>query len=329
MDESKKCVACEVVKPLTQFYRCAKSADLHGTWCKPCWNNRKEMLAVIAARLHLCSVCNKKKPRSAFRWNSKTGIRLECKECEKTVLRCSVCRQLKRHELFPPSKEMRTGRHSTCNECHVAAQMRRYHTDENVRARRKIASRSERAKAWRRQYALRHDVKSRDRPKHASHTNWLYHNDIFYRLKVKARSAINHALKTGKITKPAACQSGGKYGVACGGRLEAHHHRGYWPRAAWTDVEWLCVSCHKAADMQEDKRFRIVVRDDSNPIYAGIAKRVDKACELLGIDEESLFGATLECAGEDECDTFLKVMRWLDINGYAVSKPVIQEMTRS
>lgn len=325
MADTKKCVACESVKSLDCFYKNSHAPDGLYTWCKTCWSNRKEMLKVVAERLSRCTICNQEKPRCEFRWNPKFGLRTECRECEKTQVRCSSCSQVKLISQFPPSKKMSNGRHSTCLSCNAARQLEKYHTDDSTRARHKAASRSERAKAWRRQYYSRPDVKAKNKSKHTANTNWLYHNDPIHRLKVKARSAVQHALKSGKLIVPDSCQSGGQYGVECSGRLEAHHHRGYWPRAAWTDVIWLCTTCHKAADMQDDKRFRIVVRDESNPIYTGIAKRVDTACELLGIDEESLFGATLECAGEDECDTFLKVMRWLDINGYTVSKSVTQE----
>lgn len=150
----------------------------------------------------------------------------------------------------------------------------------------------------------------------------MYHNDVIFRLKVKARSLVSHALKTGKIVKPDSCQSNGRYGVACSkGRLEAHHIHGYWPRAAWLDVEWLCTDCHKAADEQQRALgFSIVFRDPESPIYAAIATRVDGAREMLGLTEEELFNATIDCAGEDECDTFLKVIEWLRGNGFKIKK---------
>lgn len=320
MTQMKKCVACEEEKSLSRFYKNAKAADGHGTWCKECWSKRKEMLAVIAARKHKCAACDELKSRSEFRWNPKFGLRTECKECEKSVIRCGSCKELKTLDQFPASKKMSNGLYGICMACWSQKVNEKYHADPNRLEKKRKLSRSKRAVAWRRQYYSRPDIKERDRTKHSANTNWMYHNDVLYRLKVKARSAVDHALKTGKIVKPESCQSNGRYGVVCEGRLEAHHHHGYWPRAAWIDVEWLCVACHKSADEKLDKSFSIVFRDPGNPVYAAIAKRVDSACEMLGISEDALFSATLACAGEDECDTFLKVVNWLKSNGYKIKK---------
>lgn len=276
----------------------------------------------LFSRRQICAICGTEKSGTDFRWNPKTGLRTDCIECEKTVLRCSHCNQVKPHEDFPPARKYKTGRHSICRKCFASRNLDRYHNDPNYRAAHDKRQKSKRAIAWRRQYYSRPDIKERNRSRHAKHTNWLYHNDIIYRLKVKARAAVDHAIKTGKLIKPDCCQSHGKYGVSvCAGRIEAHHWHGYWPRAAWTDVEWLCTACHKAADEQTSEEFGIVFRDPENPIYAAIAKRVDLICDILGIDEEHLFAATLECAGEDECDTFLKAIDWLRINGYGITKP--------
>lgn len=63
--------------------------------------------------------------------------------------------------------------------------------------------------------------------------------------KVKAaKNAVVNSLKSGKIKKPDKCQK-------CGatGDLEAHHHKGY-DKEHQLDVQWLCIPCHKAADVK-------------------------------------------------------------------------------
>lgn len=57
--------------------------------------------------------------------------------------------------------------------------------------------------------------------------------------KRRAHGSVWKALRSGRLVRPAACQS-------CGlvGRVQAHHHD-YSKRLA---VEWLCPTCHKSAD---------------------------------------------------------------------------------
>src|SRR6185312_11888446 len=93
------------------------------------------------------------------------------------------------------------------------------------------------------------------------------------------------------------------------GRIEAHHHHGYYPRAAWTDVEWLCPACHGAADaLQRQNCFSLVQRDTGNEVMEAFRKKADAALAALSLaDDESLYKATVECKGEDECHVFLNV----------------------
>ncbi len=72
---------------------------------------------------HKCSVCGLEKSKSEFRWNTRSGVRGECKECEKTVLRCAKCNEVKPHDDFPPCKKTSTGRHGWCLECHRKKQL--------------------------------------------------------------------------------------------------------------------------------------------------------------------------------------------------------------
>lgn len=62
------------------------------------------------------------------------------------------------------------------------------------------------------------------------------------REKRMARSAVNNAVRYGKISKPCSCQING-----CRDTPEAHHHMGY-GKAHRLDVRWLCRKHHKAAE---------------------------------------------------------------------------------
>lgn len=60
--------------------------------------------------------------------------------------------------------------------------------------------------------------------------------DIKKSLRIKAINAVAWAVKTGKLTRPNACNS-------CSGtdkRIDAHHHNYFLP----LDIEWLCTTCH-------------------------------------------------------------------------------------
>jgi hypothetical protein len=61
--------------------------------------------------------------------------------------------------------------------------------------------------------------------------------------KIRARAAINHAIETGQIQRPASCENcGAKHVVGADGRtlIQAHHEDYSKPLA----VRWLCVVCH-------------------------------------------------------------------------------------
>lgn len=60
------------------------------------------------------------------------------------------------------------------------------------------------------------------------------------RQKVNARMALNSAVYLGKLKKPKQCQRCGLEEI----RVEGHHT----DYSKALTVEWLCTSCHAAAD---------------------------------------------------------------------------------
>lgn len=57
---------------------------------------------------------------------------------------------------------------------------------------------------------------------------------------IKARTAVNNAVRDGRLIRPEVCSSCDKKR-----RIQAHHHKGYEDKHA-LDVEWLCQKCHRA-----------------------------------------------------------------------------------
>jgi hypothetical protein len=73
--------------------------------------------------------------------------------------------------------------------------------------------------------------------------------------KEAARKALRHAVRTGSITKPCACQSCGK-SVA---PHELHGHHNDYARAL--DVDWLCAQCHRATHAGQPHLHRKMIVD--------------------------------------------------------------------
>jgi hypothetical protein len=147
---------------------------------------------------------------------------------------------------------MAIGRHSICKECHKKRINAKYHTDSAYRKRRREYQQSERGKAAHKKNREKPENKTKYREYHRKFTNDQYHSDPVVRNKVKARGAVSFGVQYGFLTRPATCQHPGKYAPQCGGKIEAHHWKGY-DRENWLNVEWLCETCHTAADMKTEE----------------------------------------------------------------------------
>lgn len=67
---------------------------------------------------------------------------------------------------------------------------------------------------------------------------WRAANPEKDHLHHKAHHAVETALRTGRLIRPNICELCGS-----GGKIEAHHHKGYEEKYRLT-VVWLCVMCH-------------------------------------------------------------------------------------
>lgn len=132
------------------------------------------------------------------------------------------------------------GRYPRCKEC-VKQEQRDYR-----------AANRERLRAWHREHSKKPEAqpareratkKYRKSPKYKAVRK---RRDARVRErnpeKVLARAAVGHALRTGRLVRPDHCAS---CGAAC--KPEAHHHHGY-EKEHRLDVEWLCKTCHVAAE---------------------------------------------------------------------------------
>lgn len=123
---------------------------------------------------------------------------------------CTRCGVVKPLEDFSPGLG-RHGRSSWCKACHGE------YDRENVEARRER----------KRRYRERHPDKMKEQRRDYERQN---------RDKVNARARFNHAVRTGKITRPDTCERCGTEGYVHG------HHADY---SKEYEVEWLCRDCHQ------------------------------------------------------------------------------------
>ncbi len=259
MSEQVRCTRCGEVKSSEMFAKSHTRQNRTGERVGTCRSCNTELQKEVRHRNHpssldkvehlsiVCSICNTELPATDFRWNSRTGYRGECKKCEETLIRCSSCKEVKAHELFPPCKAMTTGRHSLCNDCHLKRMQEKYHNSDEHREKARQYSQSEAGRRVQKKTRDKPAAKARVKKYNRVYGNWKYHNDPERKRKHKARQAVNLSIAYGLIVKPAACQHPGKYSPKCGGQIQGHHHKGY-EQEHWLEVEWLCTLCHKAAD---------------------------------------------------------------------------------
>lgn len=76
---------------------------------------------------------------------------------------------------------------------------------------------------------------------HREYMRQQYRDNAEHRAKQKARAAVGHALRDGRLEKTPCTQ--------CGAAISEAHHPDY---ANMLGVEWLCRQCHKATHAIQD-----------------------------------------------------------------------------
>lgn len=74
---------------------------------------------------------------------------------------------------------------------------------------------------------------------------WIRANNKNHPCRAKARSAVHHALKIGKIERPCECNR-------CSKKCRPQGHHRCYEKENWLKVEWLCRACHGIADTEVD-----------------------------------------------------------------------------
>lgn len=128
--------------------------------------------------------------------------------------RCFKCRVTKHLGEFYRHPQMPDGHINKCKEC-TKGDVRKWQAANPER----MAENDRRWKAANRDKVRRSDARMRAK----------------YPLKIKARRAVNYAVRSGKLIRPDTCSSCG-----AGGRIEGHHPDYTKP----LEVVWVCTPCH-------------------------------------------------------------------------------------
>lgn len=142
---------------------------------------------------------------------------------------CTKCGETKPTSEFGKRSDFDTLR-SHCKECtREAAKARRHRTSEATRAkaRRNYARNAEKIKATRGEWKRQNREKSR------------------------AHSAVEYAVKTGKLVRPEACEE------CTDDSSQIHGHHDDYSRQL--EVRWLCPTCHRKAD-EERNEINVPIR---------------------------------------------------------------------
>jgi len=158
---------------------------------------------------------------------------------------CAGCKQELPLTAFSPDKRRPCGLQSSCRQCYVAiraryaasvkgkATIRRYRARPEYKARHATTQRKYVASP---QGKAAQAAAVRAWSKGPKGRRWRERHQS----ALDAQVAVRLAIQARKLVRRPSCES-------CGlaRPLEAHHHLGYAPEHH-LDVQWLCVSCHKA-----------------------------------------------------------------------------------
>lgn len=159
---------------------------------------------------------------------------------------CTRCGETKPITEFHRNKASATGHVSRCKSC--IAHLNHLHHIKNadrIRARRMAtyaANREVFAQRWAKWYTANQSRRSKSETARAA--QWVKDHPEAATIIRRSISAVQQALRTGRLIRPAACEQCGRI---C--KPQGAHHDYSLP----LDVRWLCRSCHSRWDMAEPK----------------------------------------------------------------------------
>ena len=137
-------------------------------------------------------------------------------------------------ENFSRNSGRADGRSGWCKSCMCSATTRWYATPSGKLSLKKHKH-TEKGIAARKRYEQSQHFRDKRRDRRQ--------NDILYRQRLQARSAVNHAIRDGKLPEPESL-----FCIECNiAASQYHHHLGY-DKEHWLDVVPMCMPCHLEAD---------------------------------------------------------------------------------
>ena len=147
----------------------------------------------------------------------------------------------KSFEDFCVNNSIKDGRHTYCKKCELE-RVKKYYKENSEKVKLRQYEYNKKNIAKFREYGKKRysEIKS-DPQKYAKFKIQCLKSRgrqvALYPEKIRARTAVMHALKAGKIIRPDNCSSCGK---SC--NPEAHHDS--YEESQWLTVRWLCHQCH-------------------------------------------------------------------------------------
>ena len=144
--------------------------------------------------------------------------------------RCYVCKQVKTTFEFNKNCRTKDGYQIECKACHSDYQRQYRHTAQGKAAHKRHRQTKKYKNAQKRYDQSRKGKKTH---KKAKQSYYIRRPEC-----IKAKDAIQRAIKSGKLPRANALQ------CSCGERAKQyHHHKGY-DKKFWLDVVPVCISCH-------------------------------------------------------------------------------------
>lgn len=161
---------------------------------------------------------------------------------------CTRCNTVKLASEFYKRKANKSGLRSWCKQCEIKKIAEYQKTPRGKEVAKKYSS-TQKGKERMRRY----DQSSKGRLKHARY-NGSKKGRAYYKKarennpdKIKARDAVNNAVKSGKLPSAKTLKC-----VFCGTQAEEyHHHKGY-SEDYLLDVQSACIKCHRKIDNGQD-----------------------------------------------------------------------------